>query len=176
MQSWTKGHFVRQCRLFYPIRSMMHSYHTVSRTDPCPSENDIVLPSVVFPLSHGWQLLNSLDHLISDPLSAVFSYIIPAVLPIHLYYLLYHLYLYLLCLHLYLYCLRILLYYYISCATNPRATLSTMSFGIITRLEVSIPRMFAEGLQYTKPNIRIYGVEIRWVPLEDCRALETKPE
>ena len=155
MQSWKKGHFVRQCRLFYPTRSTMHSYHTVSRTDPCPSKIDIVLPSVEFPLSHGWRLLNSLDYLISDPLSAVFSYIISAVLPIHLYCLLYHLYMYLLYLHLYLYCLHIQLYYYISCATNPRATLLTMSFGIISRLEVSIPRMFAEGLQFTKPNIRI---------------------
>ena len=47
--------------------------------------------------------------------------------------------------------------YYFSCATTPRANLSTVYSRVIMTHKVSdnsIPRMIAKGLQYAKPNIQ----------------------
>ena len=129
MQSRTKGHIVRQAKLFYPTKSPM-----LYCQQDCPTKIDIVPPSVRLPLAHGWQLLNSLW-----PLNLILD-----SLTLHL-------------------------PYYFSCAATPWANLSTMCSRMVTTHKVSdnsIPRMFAEGLQYTKPNVREYVVsEIRWLPL-----------
>ena len=116
-------------------KSTMHSYHTVSKTDPCPTKIDIVPPSVKLPL-HTW---------LDDLTITRFNHLISGSLTLHL-------------------------QYYFNCTTTPHATLSTMCSGINMRPKVSnksIPKMLAEGLQYTKQNVWEYMVsEITWVPLQ----------